>query len=186
MRQSIFAQGSELGWRFPSQCRMRMIQSIIHEPLGQLSHNMCGILKVSKRDVGSFKGSNERLGHSVAFRASYGRLDGHQSNIPPKPGCLLVDVAGAIVGEPFDVLTWNSLGESGFKTQNHKVPDHVAGDACSGRYVGQNIPVAAIQGKGHADLLAVKARNLKAIGTPANIAFRNRNLTFMSTLNPVA
>jgi hypothetical protein len=55
------------------------------------------------------------------------------------------------------------------RSRQHKVADVVAGDAACGREEAHGFTIAAVEGEGDLDLLAVVAADLETVGAPAAV-----------------
>jgi hypothetical protein len=62
-------------------------------------------------------------------------------------------------------------GEPLFDASQHQVANHLAAGAAGGGLPGDDLPVMGVDGKGQAHHLAVPARDLQAIGGPAEVRF---------------
>lgn len=89
-------------------------------------------------------------------------------------------VAAAVIGQPFDgVRQGIHLAEAMFDRGHHQIA-HILGGYPSGRGdVAHRLPIAAVEGEGDADLFAIVAADLKAVGAPACIAGGDSNTAVM-------
>lgn len=107
--------------------------------------------------------------HPVAFGASDGRLNGNKAYIHSESDRFRIDVARTGVGTPLNPIWRNPLRKSHFNAQYHQIPDHVTRNARLRFHIGQDIPVATIQGKSHSNLLAIVAWDYESVGAPLGV-----------------
>ncbi|OBQ86468.1 hypothetical protein A9K71_17270 [Mesorhizobium sp. WSM3873] len=80
------------------------------------------------------------------------------------------DVAGAVVAQPLDRFGQPvDLAEVAFDGGDDEIAHVFALDALGGGDMGDGLAVAAVEREGDANLLAVVAADLKAVGTPAQV-----------------
>ncbi len=159
---------------------MRMHAIIVVEPFWQLVDD--GLCVGSRADAGvvSFEGPDESLGHSVALRTFDRRGAWCQADVAREAPCILGSVAAAVISQPFDgVGQLVHLAEAMLDGGNHEVAHVLGGDAAGSGYISHRLPVAAVEGEGDADLLAIVAADLEAVRTPACIAGDDGDLAVM-------
>src|SRR5262245_11654916 len=138
-----------------------------------------GIRIWADADVVALEGLHEGLGHSIALRAFDWSEARHQIKRHGDFNGLLGREDRAVVGKPLYWMRRTDRAEALLDAVNHHVTDHLAGDAGGGSAPADDLAVVAIEREGDAHHLAIPARELEAVGAPADVGAQRRHLPIM-------
>lgn len=135
-------------------------------------------------DVVALEGAHEGFGHAVALRALDRGGQRFQADLACEAAGRSCDEAGAVIGQPFDGLRQAvDPAEAVLDGSDHEVADILALDAFGGGDMAHGLPVAAIERKGDADLFAIVAADLEAIGAPAQVGLTDADAAVVTALD---
>ncbi len=144
---------------------------IMIEPSWQLLDDSAGVGAWADAGVIALECADERLCHSVALRAFDRRGSRDQADVAGEAPGIVRGVAAAVVGQPFDgVRQGVHLAEAMFDRGHHEISHIFGGYPSSRGDVAHRLPIAAVEREGDADLFAIVAADLEAVGAPACIS----------------
>jgi hypothetical protein len=153
---------------------------VILEPSRQLGQDRLSIRAIVNIHVIPLEGFNERLCHPVRLGTAHWREARHQAQSGREVDRLMRTVTAPVVREPLDGVWQRIRSEAPLDALHHQVADHFPAHAASARAPGHDFPVARIQGEGRTHDLAVPARDLEAIGCPAQVRADRDDLPVVS------
>ena len=156
---------------------------VVGEPGRKPAQDGLGVGNVADADVVAPEGADEGLGHAIALRALDRRGPGLETDAVGEAPHVAGVVAAAVVAEPLDGVGQSvDQAESVLDGGDHQILDVFAGDAAGGGHEAHGLPVAAVEGKGDADALAVAAADLEAVGTPAPVPLGHGDAAIVAPL----
>src|SRR6185436_19548926 len=175
--------GDELTGRTVAQRAVGVNLVVVRQPGWKLAQHGLGVRNRGDANVVALQGAHERLSHAVRLWALERGRAGHQPDVPGEVAGLPGEVAAAVVGQPLD-LDGQAVdpSEPVFDGGHHQVAHVLARDAAGGCHEANNLPVAAVEGEGHAHALTVVAADLQAVRAPAGVARVHGNAPLVPAL----
>jgi len=156
---------------------------VVSKPAWQLGRHGGGVGFLGEAGIVALDGLHERFGHAVGLRAFDGRGHRLESKITSEAAGFEGGLAGAVVGQPFDLLRRPAdATEAAFDGLYHQIPDHFAGDASDGRHMAHHGAIAAVHDEGDPHPGAVVAGDLKSVRAPAYVGLCSGHTAVMATL----
>src|SRR5438128_5006511 len=138
-------------------------------------------------DVITLDRANESFGHSVALRAFDWCRPRLQPDLPSKTAGLPGGITTAIIRQPFDRDRQPvDQTEAMLDRHQHEVAHITTGDSAGRRKKAHGFTIAAIEGEGDPDLLAVVTADLEAVGAPAAVSLIHRDAAVVTSLGATA
>lgn len=147
-----------------------MFLVVMLEGDGQVAQGRRSIRLGHVADVVTLHGLHEALRHAVALWATHRSGQGQQADLPGKGPGLFGGIGRAVIVQPLHRRRRQLATEALLDSFQHHVADIVATVAMRAGHPADGLAVTAVQGEGHAQLVAILAAELEAIRTPTGVA----------------
>ena len=154
-----------------------MVVVVVLEPPRKLRQDRLCIWAIMNVNIISLERFDERLGHAVRLRRSYGRKARYEADRLGEGDGVVSPVTTAVIREPLDGMRGLLIVKASLDALEQQVTDHLAGDAAGGSDPGHHLAITGVEGKGDTNALSVPAGDLEAIRGPAQVRADRDDLT---------
>jgi len=163
-----------------------MVVVVVLEPLRKLRQDRLCIRAIMNVNIITLERFDERLGHAVRLRRSYGREAGNETDRLGEGDGLVSAVTATVIREPLHRMRGLLIVKTSLDALEHQVTDHLAGDAAGGGVPGHHLAIAGIEGKGDTNAMSVPAGDLDAIRGPSQVGSDRDDLTVVCSSRRLA
>jgi hypothetical protein len=146
-----------------------MVVVVVLEPPRKLRQDRLCIRAIMNVNIITLERCDERLGHTVRLRRSYGRKARHEADRLREGDGVVGAVTATVIREPLHRMRGLLIVKASLDALEHEIADHLAGDTAGCGVPGHHLAIASVECEGDTNALAVPAGDLEAIRGPAQV-----------------